>query len=212
MRATMMKEIPVVVVTAKAQGIDRVLGLQIAGVDDYITKPFGPKTCRQCRAIARPVAGFHQSSQSEPCEKRPATIPADLCPAGELRQHAAYLQRRGGVPAGCGPNGLGPRPTGSEPVGPPVTISLSGSRSWAGNRGAVTEFKVSNCATSSGGPERVGDHRRCPLDSRLMPTRPVNPDQSILGANDGASAQPSCSSWRACWTGRHWTRSLAHLF
>ena len=27
----------------KAQGIDRVLGLQIAGVDDYITKPFGPK-------------------------------------------------------------------------------------------------------------------------------------------------------------------------
>lgn len=38
-----LKEIPVIVVTAKAQGIDRVLGLQIAGVDDYITKPFGPK-------------------------------------------------------------------------------------------------------------------------------------------------------------------------
>jgi len=38
-----LKKIPVVVVTAKAQGIDRVLGLQIAGVDDYITKPFGPK-------------------------------------------------------------------------------------------------------------------------------------------------------------------------
>lgn len=35
--------IPVIVVTAKAQGIDRVLGLHIAGVDDYITKPFGPK-------------------------------------------------------------------------------------------------------------------------------------------------------------------------
>ena len=38
-----LREIPVIVVTAKAQGIDRVLGLQIAGVDDYITKPFGPK-------------------------------------------------------------------------------------------------------------------------------------------------------------------------
>ncbi len=38
-----LKKIPVVVVTAKAQGIDKVLGLQIAGVDDYITKPFGPK-------------------------------------------------------------------------------------------------------------------------------------------------------------------------
>jgi DNA-binding response OmpR family regulator len=35
--------VPVIVVTAKAQGIDRVLGLHIAGVDDYITKPFGPK-------------------------------------------------------------------------------------------------------------------------------------------------------------------------
>jgi DNA-binding response OmpR family regulator len=37
-----LKDVPVVVITAKAQMIDRVLGLQIAGVDDYITKPFGP--------------------------------------------------------------------------------------------------------------------------------------------------------------------------
>ena len=38
-----MKEIPVIVVTAKAQSIDKVLGLHIAKVDDYITKPFGPQ-------------------------------------------------------------------------------------------------------------------------------------------------------------------------
>ncbi|NIS79234.1 MAG: response regulator [Anaerolineales bacterium] len=38
-----IKEIPVVVVTAKAQSIDKVLGLHIAKVDDYITKPFGPQ-------------------------------------------------------------------------------------------------------------------------------------------------------------------------
>lgn len=38
-----MKGIPVIVVTAKAQSIDRVLGLHIARVDDYITKPFGPQ-------------------------------------------------------------------------------------------------------------------------------------------------------------------------
>ena len=37
-----LKDIPVIIVTAKAQGIDRVLGLHIAGVDDYIAKPFGP--------------------------------------------------------------------------------------------------------------------------------------------------------------------------
>ena len=38
-----LSEIPVIAVTAKAQGIDRVLGLHIAGMDDFITKPFGPK-------------------------------------------------------------------------------------------------------------------------------------------------------------------------
>ncbi|NLX09363.1 MAG: response regulator transcription factor [Chloroflexi bacterium] len=37
-----MKDIPVIIVTAKAQSIDKVLGLHIAKVNDYITKPFGP--------------------------------------------------------------------------------------------------------------------------------------------------------------------------
>ena len=36
------KDIPVIVVTAKAQSIDKVLGLEIAKVDDYISKPFRP--------------------------------------------------------------------------------------------------------------------------------------------------------------------------
>ena len=37
------KNIPVIVITAKAQAIDRVLGLHIAHVDDYISKPFRPQ-------------------------------------------------------------------------------------------------------------------------------------------------------------------------
>lgn len=37
------KNIPVIVITAKAQPIDRVLGLHIAKVDDYIAKPFRPQ-------------------------------------------------------------------------------------------------------------------------------------------------------------------------
>jgi len=37
-----MQDIPVIVVTAKAQNIDKVLGLHIAKVQDYITKPFSP--------------------------------------------------------------------------------------------------------------------------------------------------------------------------
>lgn len=38
-----LREIPVIIVTAKAQSIDRVLGLHIAKVDDYIAKPFSPQ-------------------------------------------------------------------------------------------------------------------------------------------------------------------------
>ena len=37
------RSIPVIVVTAKAQSIDKVLGLHIAKVDDYIAKPFSPQ-------------------------------------------------------------------------------------------------------------------------------------------------------------------------
>jgi two-component system response regulator VicR len=34
--------IPVIVVTAKAAPIDKVLWMNVAQVDDYVTKPFGP--------------------------------------------------------------------------------------------------------------------------------------------------------------------------
>ena len=37
------REIPVIVITAKAQNIDKVLALHIAKVDDYIAKPFTPQ-------------------------------------------------------------------------------------------------------------------------------------------------------------------------
>jgi two-component system, OmpR family, response regulator VicR len=42
-----LKDTPVIVVTAKAQSIDKVLGLYIAKVDDYVTKPFGPQELLQ---------------------------------------------------------------------------------------------------------------------------------------------------------------------
>jgi len=37
------KHIPVIIITAKAQNIDKVLGLHIAKVNDYISKPFSPQ-------------------------------------------------------------------------------------------------------------------------------------------------------------------------
>lgn len=35
------KDLPVVMLTAKAQSIDKMIGLHVVGVDGYITKPFG---------------------------------------------------------------------------------------------------------------------------------------------------------------------------
>lgn len=37
-----LADVPVIMVTAKTQSVDKVLGLHVAKVADYITKPFGP--------------------------------------------------------------------------------------------------------------------------------------------------------------------------
>jgi two-component system, OmpR family, response regulator VicR len=50
-----MKHIPVIIITAKAQSIDKVLGLHIAKVDDYITKPFSPNEL--VSSVRRVLAG-----------------------------------------------------------------------------------------------------------------------------------------------------------
>jgi len=42
------REIPVVIVTAKASELDRVFGLEVARVEGYITKPFGPRELVKC--------------------------------------------------------------------------------------------------------------------------------------------------------------------
>lgn len=39
----MTSQTPVIIITAKSQAIDQVLGLYIARVDDYISKPFHPQ-------------------------------------------------------------------------------------------------------------------------------------------------------------------------
>lgn len=51
-----LKDIPVIVVTAKAQSIDKVLGVHIAKVDAYVTKPFGPQELLQSVSKALGVA------------------------------------------------------------------------------------------------------------------------------------------------------------
>lgn len=57
------RNIPVIIITAKAQAIDRVLGLHIAKVDDYISKPFRPQELVD--SIEQVLARASQQSSSE---------------------------------------------------------------------------------------------------------------------------------------------------
>jgi two-component system, OmpR family, response regulator VicR len=63
-----MKNIPVIVVTAKAQSIDKVLGLHIAKVQDYITKPFSPNELVE--SVKKVLA---QHSDAPASESNPST-------------------------------------------------------------------------------------------------------------------------------------------
>jgi DNA-binding response OmpR family regulator len=55
--------IPVIVVTARAQSIDRVLGLHVARVDDYISKPFTPQDLVESveRVLSKKPSGVESS-------------------------------------------------------------------------------------------------------------------------------------------------------
>lgn len=54
--------VPVIFLTARAEEIDRILGLEL-GADDYVTKPFSPReVAARVRAILRREARFRSSS------------------------------------------------------------------------------------------------------------------------------------------------------
>lgn len=61
------KDIPIIVITAKAQTIDRVLGLHIAKVDDYICKPFHPQDLVDSviRILSRPSVEAAEPSSEQ---------------------------------------------------------------------------------------------------------------------------------------------------
>ena len=70
-----MKNIPVIIVTAKAEGIDEVLAKHIAKVDDYIKKPFSLQELWQSidRVMAR--AAVQRSKGSCPFDPRKNSAP-----------------------------------------------------------------------------------------------------------------------------------------
>jgi two-component system phosphate regulon response regulator PhoB len=56
------KQIPIIMLTAKAEEIDRIVGLEL-GADDYITKPFSPRELvLRVKSVMRRAAGSPEST------------------------------------------------------------------------------------------------------------------------------------------------------
>ena len=98
--------VPIIMLTARGQEIDKVLGLKI-GADDYITKPFGfMELLARAEAVLRRCAG--PAAAPETCrfgdveldfkrhEARKAGKPIELSPR-EFQLLAFFLQHRGEI-------------------------------------------------------------------------------------------------------------------
>ena len=79
--------IPIVILTGRADEVDRVLGLEL-GADDYVTKPFSP---RELLARMRAVLRRTQSAQAGP--PRTASCAPTASPAGSCAWERASWSR-----------------------------------------------------------------------------------------------------------------------
>lgn len=64
-------ELPIIMITAKVEEIDRLLGLEL-GADDYICKPFSPR-----EVVARVKAVLRRSQAIEPAADAPMQLDSD---------------------------------------------------------------------------------------------------------------------------------------
>ena len=64
----MRSGVPIVVVTARGDEIDRIVGLEL-GADDYLTKPFSPR-----ELVARVRAILRRTNGVRPDDERPVTV------------------------------------------------------------------------------------------------------------------------------------------
>jgi DNA-binding response OmpR family regulator len=73
--------VPIIVITARGEELDRVLGLEL-GADDYVVKPFG---FRELVARIRAVTRRHHTSLSTGARADGAEVADDVLVAGPLR-------------------------------------------------------------------------------------------------------------------------------
>lgn len=79
-----IKDIPIVMLTARAEVEEKIKGLSI-GADDYVTKPFEPK-----ELIARIENLLSKKRAKEAIESRVKTLEAKLYKPGDLKAISAY--------------------------------------------------------------------------------------------------------------------------
>jgi DNA-binding response OmpR family regulator len=99
-------EVPIIMLTAKAQDAEKVLGLEM-GADDYVTKPFNPMELRaRVKAVLRRVGARATAATTyrfgdidvdfRRCEARRAGMLVDLSTT-EFRLLKVFIEERGAV-------------------------------------------------------------------------------------------------------------------
>lgn len=93
----LLASLPVIMLTARSEELDRVLGLEL-GADDYITKPFSTRElCARVRALLRRAALSSRAAETAATE-RPRHAAALTCHEQDQRarlgQHELPLTRR----------------------------------------------------------------------------------------------------------------------
>ena len=63
------ENVPVILLTAKGDEIDRIIGLEM-GADDYLPKPFNPRELVARNHAVLPPKGIHPIGAHQPAEKR----------------------------------------------------------------------------------------------------------------------------------------------
>jgi two-component system catabolic regulation response regulator CreB len=77
-------DVPIIFLTARAEEVDRVVGLEIGG-DDYVSKPFSPR-----ELAARVKAVLKRVTPREPAEKSDSVFDIDVDKA-QIRYHGQVL-------------------------------------------------------------------------------------------------------------------------